>query len=56
MAGRISLAVRGVKRVTPLVMEAYRRWDRLPPHEKERHKERIRQAAKQASERVRRGR
>jgi hypothetical protein len=56
MPGRISLAVRGVKRVTPVVIEAYRRWDRLTPAEKERHKERVRKVAKQATERVRRGR
>jgi hypothetical protein len=54
--GRISLAVRGVKRLTPVVVEAYRRWDRLTPAEKERHKERVRQVARQATERVRRGR
>jgi hypothetical protein len=54
--GRISLAVRGVKRLTPVVMEAYRRWDRLTPAEKERHKERVRRVARQATERVRRGR
>jgi hypothetical protein len=54
--GRISLAVRGVKRVTPLVMEAYRRWDRLSPAEKERYKQRVKTSAKSASDRVRRGR
>jgi hypothetical protein len=54
--GRISLAVRGVKRVTPLVMEAYRRWDRLSPAEKERYKERVKATAKSARDRVRRGR
>jgi hypothetical protein len=54
--GRVGLAVRGVKRLTPVVMEAYRRWDRLTPAEKERHKERVRRVARQASERVRRGR
>ena len=54
--GRIALAVRGVRRVTPLVVEAYRRWDRLPPAEKERHKERARTIVRQTRERVRRGR
>ena len=56
MPGRISLAVRGIKRVAPVVAEAYRRWDRLSPAEKERHKQRVRGVAKQASDRVRRGR
>ena len=56
MAGRISLAVRGVKRLTPVVMEAYRRWDRLSPAEKERYKERIKTTALSARDRVRRGR
>ena len=56
MPGRISLAVRGIKRVAPVAMEAYRRWDKLSPAEKERHKQRVRAVAKQASERVRRGR
>jgi hypothetical protein len=53
---RLVRARRTVMRVWPLAVEAWRRWDRLPPHEKERHKERIRQVAKQAGERVRRGR
>ena len=56
MPGRVSLAIRGVRRLTPVVMEAYRRWDRLSPAEKERHKERVRRVAKQAGDRVRRGR
>ena len=56
MPGRISLAVRGVKRVAPIVMEAYRRWDRLSPAEKERYKERVKTTAKSARDRVRRGR
>ena len=56
MPGRFALAVRGVKRVTPVVMEAYRRWDQLSPAEKERHKERVRRVAQSAAERVRRGR
>jgi hypothetical protein len=56
MPGRISLAVRGAKRLAPVVMEAYRRWDRLSPAEKERYKERVKTASKSAAERVRRGR
>ena len=56
MAGRVALAVRGAKRLAPVVMEAYRRWDQLSPAEKERHKERVKRVAKQATERVRRGR
>ena len=55
MAGRISLAVRGIKRVAPVAMEAYRRWDKLSPAEKERHKQRVRAVAQQASQRVKRG-
>ena len=54
--GRVSLAVRGVKRVAPLVLEAYRRWDRLTPAEKERYKQRVRSAVEATRERVRRGR
>ena len=56
MPGRIALAVRGAKRVAPIVMEAYRRWDRLSPQEKERYKQRVRSAATTARDRVRRGR
>lgn len=54
--GRIALAVRGAKRVTPLVLEAYRRWDRLTPAEKERYKQRVRSVVDSTRERVRRGR
>jgi hypothetical protein len=56
MPGRVALAVRGAKRVAPLVAEAYRRWDRLTPAEKERYKQRIRSTAAAARDRVRRGR
>jgi hypothetical protein len=56
MPGRITLAVRGAKRLAPVAMEAYRRWDRLSPAEKERHKERARTIVRQTRERVRRGR
>ena len=56
MPGRVALAVRGAKRVAPVVMEAYRRWDGLTPAEKERYKQRVRTAARSASDRVRRGR
>ena len=28
----------GAKRAWPVMLEAWRRWDRLPPHEKERYK------------------
>jgi hypothetical protein len=55
MPGRVALVVRGAKRVTPIVVEAYRRWDRLTPAEKERYKQRVRSAATSARERVRRG-
>ena len=63
MPGRVALVVRGVKRAAPLVMEAYRRWDRLTPADKERYKKRVRQsgtrardAAAKAGGRVRRRR
>jgi hypothetical protein len=56
MPGRIALAVRGAKRVAPIVREAYQRWDRLSPAEKERYKQRVRTTAKSARDRVRRGR
>ena len=38
-----------VRRVWPIALEAWRRWDRLPPHEKERYK-------RMASDAARRGR
>ena len=56
MPGRFSLAVRGAKRLAPVAMEAYRRWDRLTPAEKERYKERVRGIVRQTRDRVRRGR
>jgi hypothetical protein len=56
MPGRIALAVRGAKRAAPLVVEAYRRWDRLTPAEKERYKQRVRSVVDSTRERVRRGR
>jgi hypothetical protein len=54
--GRVALMVRGARRAAPVVAEAYRRWDRLTPAEKERYKQRIRSAAKSTADRVRRGR
>jgi hypothetical protein len=56
MPGRVALAIRGAKRVAPLVLEAYRRWDRLTPAEKERYKQRVRSVVDTTRERVKRGR
>lgn len=37
-----SRAARAARRMAPLAMEAYRRWERLPPEEKERYRRRLR--------------
>jgi hypothetical protein len=37
-----------VRRVWPLALEAWRRWDNLPPHEKERYKRMASDYAKKA--------
>jgi hypothetical protein len=36
------------KRMTPVAVEAYRRWDRMSPEEKERHRKRAMAAAARA--------
>jgi hypothetical protein len=48
-AGRFARVSRGARRAWPVALEAWRRWDNLPPHQKERYK-------KMASEYARRGR
>ena len=35
---RTERARRTAQRMWPLMLEAWRRWDRLPPHEKERYR------------------
>ena len=35
---RIAGAKRAVQRAWPVAVEAWRRWDNLPPHQKERYK------------------
>jgi TRAP-type C4-dicarboxylate transport system substrate-binding protein len=39
-------AARYARRAWPFVLAAYRRWDRLPPEEKERYRKRARETAK----------
>jgi hypothetical protein len=38
-------AWRAARRLTPVAVELYRRWDRLTPDEKARHRERVMKAA-----------
>ncbi len=45
MAGRVTAVRRLARRVTPLAMEAYRRWQALSPEEKERYKRQARDYA-----------
>jgi hypothetical protein len=40
-----SRAVRAARRIAPLALEAWRRWERLPEEEKERYRQRARGAA-----------
>lgn len=47
--GRFARVSQGARRAWPIALEAWRRWDRLPPHEKERYK-------RMASDYARRGR
>ena len=42
MAGRVAAARRLARRLTPFVMEAYRRWQALSPEEKERYRRQAR--------------
>jgi hypothetical protein len=44
------------RRVWPLALEAWRRWDRLPPHEKERYRRMASEYAKKAQSRRKRRR
>jgi hypothetical protein len=44
------------RRVWPLALEAWRRWERLPPHEKERYKRMASDYAKKAQSRRKRRR
>jgi hypothetical protein len=44
------------RRVWPLALEAWRRWDRLPPHEKERYRRMASDYAKKAQSARRRKR
>jgi hypothetical protein len=55
MPGMIYLrnAARTARRLTPLALELKRRWDRLPPHERERHKQRARDALARAAQTAR---
>jgi hypothetical protein len=43
-------AARTARRLTPLALEAKRRWDAMPPHERERHKQRVRDGLARAAE------
>jgi hypothetical protein len=50
------LAVRRIaKRAVPLALEAYRRWDRLPAHKKERYKQSAKRYAERGRDIARRG-
>jgi len=48
MPGRVALAVRGARRAAPLAIEAYRRWERMTPEERERYKAIMRRSGKRA--------
>ena len=52
---RFARVTRTARRMWPLAIEAWRRWDRLPPHEKERYRRMASDyAAKARSARLRR--
>jgi hypothetical protein len=53
---RIARVRRTVRRVWPLALEGWRRWERLPPHEKERYKRMASEYAKKAQSARRRRR
>ena len=38
MPGRVARVQQTAKRAWPVALEVWRRWDRLPPHEKERYR------------------
>jgi hypothetical protein len=42
-------AARAARRIYPLVLVAYRHWDQLSPHEKERYKRQARRYAEQSA-------
>jgi hypothetical protein len=46
-------AARTARRLTPVALELKRRWDALPPHERERHKQRARDALARAAQTAR---
>ena len=48
-AGNARRAARMARRLYPLALAAYRRWDRLSPQEKERYKRQARQYAEQSA-------
>jgi hypothetical protein len=48
-AGNARRAARMARRLYPLAIAAYRRWDRLSPQEKERYKRQARQYAEQSA-------
>jgi hypothetical protein len=50
MAGRITTLRKLARRGWPLALEAYRRWDRMTPEEKERYKNQARQVAQRGRE------
>jgi hypothetical protein len=47
--GNARRSVRAAKRLYPLALEAYRRWSRLSPKEKERYKKAAQSYAKQSA-------
>jgi hypothetical protein len=52
MAGRISTLRTLARRGWPLALEAYRRWDRMSPEEKERYKSQARRYAQRGREQL----
>lgn len=59
MPGRLTAARRLARRVTPLAMEAYRRWQAMPPEQRERYLQQARRYAtrgRKALDGARRGR
>jgi hypothetical protein len=55
-ASRAARVRQTARRVWPLALEAWRRWDRLPPHEKERYRRMASDYAKKAQSRRKRRR
>jgi hypothetical protein len=52
MPGQVRAATKVARRAAPVVLEAYRRWERLTPAEKERYKKQVRQAGEKARDAV----